>query len=222
MPSLPKYTLLRNVHLSIEPPGDGKTFLTHENYDYYHYCCDQSSDAGFGCGYRTIQTICSMLREKLGKFDGKIYRLLQIPSIRNIQEVLVKIGDKSNKIIDSRDWIGTVEGSYIFDELFSTPSYLIHISSGERISSKKKEIVDYFTSQGGLIFMGGDCDAAAKMIAGVHVSNSDEMSLLIVDPHCQGRPKDASVLVELGYVRWQHESEFIEGSFYNLCVPKIK
>lgn len=211
--SLPKYNLLRNVHQDIKPPSDGKIFLTNENYAYYHYCCDQSNDAGFGCGYRTIQTICSMLREKLGKFD------VEIPSIRNIQEILVKIGDKSNKIIGFRDWIGTVEGSYIFDELFNIPSFFIHISSGEKLSSKKREIVDYFTSQGGLIFIGGDCDAAAKMIAGV--SNNDEMSCLIVDPHCQGRPKDANVIADLGYVRWYHESEFIEGSFYNLCMPKI-
>lgn len=214
--SQPKYTLLKNVHLVLKPPSDGETRLTKVNYDYFHYCCDQSSDAGFGCGYRTIQTICSMLRKKLGKLD------VIIPSIKNIQEILVKIGDKSNKIIDSRDWIGTVEGSYIFDELFNIPSYFIHISKVDRISSKKKEIVDYFTSQGGLIFMGGDCDAAAKMIAGVHISKNDEMSLLIVDPHYQGKPKDASVLAELGYVRWYHESKFIEGSFYNLCMPKIK
>lgn len=214
--SVPKYSLLRNVHISLKPPSEGKTFLTHENYYYYHYCCDQSSDAGFGCGYRTIQTISSMLREKFNKIS------VQIPSINDIQQILVKIGDKPNKIIGSRDWIGTIESSYIFDELFNISSYLIHIPSGEKISSKQHLIVDYFSKQGGLIFMGGDCDASAKMIVGVHLSNDDQMSLLIVDPHFQGTPKDSSVLEELGYVRWYHESEFMEDYFYNLCMLKIK
>lgn len=213
--SMPKYQLLKNVHLSLKSPCDGKLILTREHYNYYHYCCDQTSDFGYGCGYRTIQSICSMMKEKLAKND------VEIPSIKNIQQILVKIGDKQNKIIDSREWIGTIEASYIFDELFNIPSYLIHVPSGGKISTKKKEIVDYLTSQGGLIFMGGDCDAGAKMIVGVHLSNDDEMSLLIVDPHFQGTPKDANELIELGYVRWHHESEFMEESFYNLCMPKI-
>lgn len=214
--SFPNYSLLKNVHTSLPPQhSSGITLLTRETYDYYHYCCDESKDTSFGCGYRTIQSICSMLKNKVGS-NG------DVPSLRNIQEILVKIGDKPQSIVGSREWIGTVEASYIFDELFNIPSYLIHIPSGEKIASKTREIVDYFTKQGGLIFMGGDCDAAAKMIAGIHVSDDDKISLLIVDPHYQGTPKSANELINQGYVRWYAEEEFLEASFYNLCMPKIK
>lgn len=214
MMSVPNYFLLKNVHTPLSQHNYGKTLLTKEVYDYYHYCCDQTKDAGFGCGYRTIQSICSMLKNKLGKGD--------VPSIENIQEILVKIGDKPQTIIGSREWIGTVEASYIFDELFNIPSYLIHVPSGEKIASKTKEIADYFTTQGGLIFMGGDCDAAAKMIAGINVADDDKISLLIVDPHYQGTPKSANDLIQEGFVRWYAEEEFLEASFYNLCLPKIQ
>ncbi len=151
----------------------------------------------------------------------KFNKIKSIPSIREIQEVLVKIGDKPKEIINSRDWIGTLEGAYIFDELFKIESVLIHVASCEKISSKKKEIVDYFSNQKGLIFMGGDCDAAAKLIAGVHLSN-DEIWLLVVDPHFQGCPKSSEILIKRGYVKWYHEKEFMNQSFYNLCMPKIK
>lgn len=210
----PKYSLLKNVHASLSPLNKGSTFLSKETYNYYHYCCDESKDSGYGCGYRTIQSICSMLKNRLGKGE--------VPSIKNIQEILVKIGDKPQTIIGSRDWIGSVEASYIFDELFGIPSYLIHIPSGENIASKTKEMVDYFTTQGGLIFMGGDCDAAAKMIAGIHVAEDDKISLLIVDPHFQGTPKSANELIHEGYVKWFAEDDFLEASFYNLCLPKIQ
>lgn len=214
--SLPKYPLLRNVHQSISPPLNGKKILTEESYEYYHYCCDQSKDTNFGCGYRTIQSICSMLKNKLNKND------VEIPSIQKIQEILVKIGDKPQTMIGSREWIGTIEASYIFDELFNISSYLIHIPSDKKIASKSKEIVNYFTTQGGLIFMGGDCDAAAKMIAGINVAEDNKISLLVIDPHYQGTPKNANELISEGYVRWYNEDEFHEDSFYNLCMPIIK
>jgi Ufm1-specific protease 1 len=164
---------------------------------------------------------------------------IQIPSIKQIQEILVKIGDKESSFIGSRDWIGGVETCYVIDELFQVPCFLHHISSSEKLSSKTDEIVNYFKNQGGLIAMGGDQDAASKLIAGVNVSKAGELSLLVVvrvnpvclilsrsisiyqDPHYQGIPKNAEDLIQRGYVKWQLEAEFIDQSFYNLCMPNI-
>lgn len=101
------------------------------------------------------------------------------PSINLIQEILVKLGDKEVSFINSKDWIGGAETCYVIDELFAIPCYLHHITNSERVSSKKTEIVEYFKKQGGLIAMGGDQDAASKLIAGVHV-NANDLSLLIV------------------------------------------
>ena len=30
-------------------------------YDYWHYVCDHFDDRGWGCGYRTLQTIASWI-----------------------------------------------------------------------------------------------------------------------------------------------------------------
>ena len=32
------------------------------HYEYWHYGCDGFDDRGWGCGYRTLQTICSWIR----------------------------------------------------------------------------------------------------------------------------------------------------------------
>ena len=65
----------QNVHLSIleEGPcveegdkirdifGVGKEI----DYEYWHYCCDKVDDRGWGCGYRTLQTISSWIINRL-------------------------------------------------------------------------------------------------------------------------------------------------------------
>ena len=57
---------------------------------------------GWGCGYRTLQTISSWIikNQKLNK---------SVPSIREIQQVLVNLEDKERNFIGSRQWIGSFE-----------------------------------------------------------------------------------------------------------------
>ena len=42
-----------------------------------------------------------------------------MPSLREIQEALVEIGDKPPNFVGSRDWIGTFEACLVLDHLFS-------------------------------------------------------------------------------------------------------
>ncbi|KAG5680568.1 hypothetical protein PVAND_010066 [Polypedilum vanderplanki] len=213
--SSPKYQLFENVHKHLKLPSeDGETYLTREKYFYYHYCCDGVNDVGYGCGYRTIQSICSMLKNKL-KCD------ILVPSLLQIQEILVEIGDKEKNFIGSREWIGSIEGSYIFDQIYNVQSIIVHVSHNENISSKKDKIVDYFKQQGGLIFLGGDTDAAAKLIAGIHISKNGSLYLLIIDPHYSKIPNNVDDLIKLSYIKWYTEKDFVNNSFYNLCMPKL-
>lgn len=115
-----------------------------------------------------------MLRLAKGKEE------ISVPSIKQIQEVLVGIGDKESSFAGSRDWIGAAETCFVIDEIFQVPCYIHHIAYNEKISSKKTEILNYFKVHGGLIAMGGDRDASSKLIAGAHVSSDDELSLLVV------------------------------------------
>ncbi len=56
--------LLKDVHKGLLPPI-GYEFenvaLVKGPYEYYHYVCDGVNDRGYGCGYRTLQTLCSWL-----------------------------------------------------------------------------------------------------------------------------------------------------------------
>ena len=63
----PKYKLLENVHRDIPLPfkvsKEEVIYSVKGDYTYWHYGCDGFDDRGFGCGYRTLQTICSWLKK---------------------------------------------------------------------------------------------------------------------------------------------------------------
>ena len=105
-----KYQHLLNPHLKIskilEPPSDSHVIraMVRGDYYYYHYNQDNFNDAGWGCAYRSLQTVISwfILNTSVGKN-------LKVPTIPEIQTILVKLGDKDKKIIGSTDWIGAIE-----------------------------------------------------------------------------------------------------------------
>ena len=58
--------LLQNVHrmcLDCPPEGtEGSISAVVGPYEYWHYRCDGFDDRGWGCGYRTLQTIVSWIK----------------------------------------------------------------------------------------------------------------------------------------------------------------
>ena len=56
------------------------------DYDYLHYLYDGTNDRGWGCGYRTLQTIISWIVKNISSDTQK-----QIPSLTTIQEILVQV-----------------------------------------------------------------------------------------------------------------------------------
>lgn len=60
----------------------GKQYLVDGSYDYYHYMQDNMNDNGWGCAYRSMQTICSWL--KLQQYTNK-----EVPAHKDIQKLLV-------------------------------------------------------------------------------------------------------------------------------------
>jgi hypothetical protein len=51
-------------------PGiGGQLYLVDGAYEYYHYMQDKFNDAGWGCAYRSLQTIVSWFR--LQKYTSK-------------------------------------------------------------------------------------------------------------------------------------------------------
>ncbi|XP_052871990.1 probable Ufm1-specific protease 1 [Anopheles cruzii] len=215
-------SLLLNVHSNLEPPKpDGNTYLMRGNYHYYHYGCDGFQDMGWGCGYRTLQSICSWIIQSGGSARTATSGC-DVPNIPTIQQTLVEIKDKPERFFGSREWIGTLEAIYVIDTLYDVSCKVLHIARSDTIAKHADTLRDYFEQYGGLIMMGGDMDAASKGIAGIHVSVDQDVYLLVVDPHYAGKIQTKEELYTKQYVKWQKVEDFVDSSFYNLCLPMLK
>lgn len=184
-----KYDLLHNLIKQIPSPSvstsiakngddigvDGQTYLTRGDFHYYHYGCDGHQDHGWGCAYRTLQSMISWILYKNGSHDD-----LFVPSLREIQECLVRIEDKPKRFVDSRDWIGALEIFYVIDSLYDVPCKILHITRSEKLSDYVDTLISYFNDYGGFVMMGGDIDAASKGIAGVYTTMKETYLLVVV------------------------------------------
>ncbi|XP_013073057.2 ufm1-specific protease 1-like isoform X1 [Biomphalaria glabrata] len=185
---------------------------------YYHYGCDGVDDRGWGCGYRTLQTLCSWV-ESLNKVATGTTSPTSVPSINQIQTALVDIGDKPSNFRHSKQWIGSVEICLCLDVFYDIPCKIIHIEKGSQFKQYCSEIFHHFVNVGAPIMMGGETDNSSKGIIGVRLKNP---ALLIADPHYFGTVNSAKHLLELGFIHWLPVSELHEDSFYNLCLPQAR
>ena len=184
------------------------------DYLYYHYNQDNINDAGWGCAYRSLQTLFSWftLNTSLGK--GK-----KIPSISEIQMTLVKLGDKDKSLIGSSGWIGAVEVNLVLNELLGIESQIIFVPSGKDISSKGRDLLFHFQNQGTPIMIGGGVFAYTILGIDYDVVKGDCM-LLILDPHYSG-DDDVKHIISKGWCDWKSLDLFKKDSFYNMCLPLV-
>lgn len=110
------HDLLRIVPSEIPRPSkNGKTFLAKGDFLYFHYCCDNYDDRGWGCAYRTLQSMCSWIAKNRHSMDvdsdQQIIGTDDIPSIDCIRKTLVDINDKPPEFLNSTDWLGALEVS---------------------------------------------------------------------------------------------------------------
>ncbi|XP_017881650.1 ufm1-specific protease 1-like [Ceratina calcarata] len=206
--------LLRDVHQNIPAPEAGRSSLVQGHYEYWHYGCDGFNDKGWGCGYRTLQTICSWI-----VINRNVDR--SVPSIRQIQEVLVTLEDKEPSFIGSREWIGSFEVCFVLNHLYEVLSKIVHVRHGRDLRNEVAVIRSHFEEFGSPIMMGGDRDCSSKCVLGIH-ENPKNTYLLILDPHFVGQATGTEQLENYNWVKWQNLDDFIDSSFYNLCLPQIK
>ncbi|XP_022049719.2 inactive Ufm1-specific protease 1 [Acanthochromis polyacanthus] len=209
-------TLLKNIHSGLpNPPSDPvKCSQIRGDYLYFHYGCDGCDDRGWGCGYRTIQTMASWLC--LSRNQCK-----PAPSLPEIQQALVTMGDKPGSFSGSREWIGTFEASLVLDYFYDIPCKLVHVRGGgiELEKVAVEELHQHFEKHGSPVMMGGDRDNSSKGILGVWTGDKGSY-LLIVDPHYYGCELERMELQKRGWVAWKRVSSLDQSSFYNLCMPQ--
>jgi len=216
----PTQLRLRDVHVGLPVPGIGGTVYTIQgSYDYYHYMQDRFNDNGWGCAYRSLQTICSW-------FQIQQYTTKSPPGHREIQETLVRLGDKAQGFVGSSNWIGAIELSYLLDDYLGVTSKILTINKGSDIPSHARELIAHFQTQGTPVMIGGG--VLAYTLLGIQFNElTGECAFLILDPHYTGG-EDLKKIHQGTWVAWKRPGDnaaaggplFVNSAFYNFLCPQ--
>ncbi|XP_054153879.1 ufm1-specific protease 2-like [Oppia nitens] len=209
----PKSDYLLSVHNGLKESGikNGQIYCVSGDYTYHHYMQDRIDDNGWGCAYRSLQTIISWFRHQS-------YIDKPVPTHKDIQQALVDVGDKEPSFIGSRQWIGSQEVSYVLSHLYGITSKIMFVNSGAELSNKGRELAHHFTSNGTPIMIGGG--VLAHTILGVDFSETTgDIKFLILDPHYTGS-EDLITIQKKGWCGWKGTTFWDKNSFYNLCLPQ--
>ncbi|GBF93356.1 ufm1-specific protease-like [Raphidocelis subcapitata] len=207
---------LRDVHASLAAPAvGGSPSLIRGSYEYYHYMQDRFNDSGWGCAYRSLQTIVSWFR--LQRYTDK-----PVPSHREIQSLLVKLGDKDPSFIGSSNWIGAIELSYVLSEYLG----ILTVNRGADIPSRARELAAHFEAQGTPVMIGGG--VLAYTLLGVQFDElTGDAAFLILDPHYTGG-EDLRKIQQGTWVAWKQPGDsaaaggplYVDDTFYNFLLPQ--
>lgn len=108
-----------------------------------------------------------------------------MPSPREIQQILVKLGDKDASFVGSSNWIGAIELSYILDDYLGITSKILTVNRGGDIPSYARQLAAHFDTQGTPVMIGGG--VLAYTLLGVHFNEATgDCAFLILDPHYTG------------------------------------
>lgn len=203
---------LVSVHQDLKsPPGDRLIATVSGRYTYYHYLQDGAQDNGWGCAYRSLQTIISW-------FNWQGYSNVKMPNHKEIQKALVKIRDKEAKFIGSKQWIGSIEVSHCLEYFCRIQSKILSVTNGENMSSIARALLMHFETQGTPVMIGGG--VLAHTILGIAFDeNSGDARYLILDPHYTG-PEDLHLITSKGWCGWKEGRFWDEKAHYNLCLPQ--
>lgn len=211
---------LSDVHVGIKSHGletgssDVEEHLVQGTYLYCHYQQDKCNDSGWGCAYRSLQTLISWCVSQgyMTMRGGKL------PSHLEIQRALVEVGDKPERFVGSKEWIGANEVCYALEKLTNVSSKIIHVSRGSEMASQARQLARHFKEQGSPVMVGGG--VLAWTILGVTRNERTGVAkFLILDPHYEGRD-DLRTIQSKGWVAWKSVDTFRDDAFYNLCLPQ--
>ncbi|CBK22256.2 uncharacterized protein [Blastocystis hominis] len=197
------------------------SWLISGNILYFHYGHQGLNDKGWGCAYRSLQCLLSF-------FSLNHYVDMRVPSIPEIQQVLVDIGDKPASFVNSREWIGSQEVGYVLGSLLDIDCKYIIIEKGSEAKKYMNQLRDHFMNQATPVMIGGGVLAFTCIGISIHPKTQDA-KLLILDPHYTGKDEVKSILSEKqrleGYFgfgcSWKTLKEVFKASeFYRLCLPQ--
>uniref|UniRef100_A0AC35UGN6 Ufm1-specific protease 2 n=1 Tax=Rhabditophanes sp. KR3021 TaxID=114890 RepID=A0AC35UGN6_9BILA len=206
--------VLLNPHETLTYVPKGESAIISGKYGYHHYMQDNFNDAGWGCAYRSFQTIWSWLL-----YQG--YTDKAVPTHKEMQKCLFEIGDKDAKFVGSSQWIGSTEISYCIDSMLGIQSKILSISSGSEMYEVARPLIHHFKSGGAPVMIGGN--QLAHTILGINydiTSGNGDCQLLVLDPHYTGE-EDIKKIISKGWCGWKPMTFWNKNCFYNLllCCP---
>lgn len=207
---------LRNVHYPIVNTVPLKKYLADPNYIYFHYLQDGAKDDGWGCAYRSLQTIFSWYL-----LNG--HTRLPIPTIPEIQQTLVDIGDKPPAFLGSNEWIGSAEISYVLHRLLGVDCQFFDFSLGAQVVNNLPKLRAHFETSRTPVMIGGTVLAWTLLGIAVDEEQPQNSKFLILDPHYKG--KDELKLIanpKNKAVYWADAKIFKADARYNFCCPLVK
>jgi hypothetical protein len=183
------------------------------HYEYKHYMQDEFNDDGWGCAYRSLQTIVSWFR--LQGFTSR-----PIPTHKEIQECLVSLGDKPASMVGSKQWIGSTEVGFVLEAMFGVTCRVMNMSSGPEMASRAADLQSHFKVHGTPVMIGGG--VLAHTIIGISRDPAAEenVQFLVLDPHYTGKD-DLSTILNKKWVGWKDNSFWSKKDFYNICMPLL-
>ncbi|CUI15587.1 peptidase, putative [Bodo saltans] len=218
-------SLVTSPHVTVSKPvviEGGTTAIVTGDYDYYHYKIDGFNDDGWGCAYRSLQSVFSWFQ-----YQGLTRHC--VPSVTEIQKILARVdyGKESQKnFVGSREWIGSYEVMMVLSDLVpQLECTLKRLESGAQLSQDievQRTLVQHFQSGGPPVMIGGS--SYAHTIIGIDVNvRSGEVQYLILDPHYSSNATDMKIVKSKGWCAWKNPSKFFEAkAFYNLCIPRVQ
>ncbi|XP_016415557.1 ufm1-specific protease 2-like [Sinocyclocheilus rhinocerous] len=204
---------LRNPHIHLNPPNieDAKLYLVQGVYSYHHYMQDHVDDNGWGCAYRSLQTIFSW-------FQQQGYVETAVPTHTQIQQALVDVGDKEPRFVSSRQWIGSIEVQAVLNQLLGVTSKIMFVSQGSELATKGRELANHFQTEGTPVMIGGGI-LAHTILGVVWSENTGQIRFLILDPHYTGG-EDLQTITDKGWCGWKGPEFWDQNAYYNLCLPQ--
>lgn len=109
--------------------------------------CWRTHLQGWGCAYRSLQTMVSWLKEQ-GFIQGSI------PTHQDIKRWLVQLGSKPPGFLHSNDWIGALEVMEVLNSQYGIECKILNINSGRDISAITSDLAQHFASVGCPVMIG--------------------------------------------------------------------
>lgn len=171
---------------------------------------DNFDDNGWGCAYRSFQTLFSWFRQQ-----G--YTNKRVPPHGEIQKALIELGDKPASFQNSRQWIGSTEVSMCLQYFLNVDCRILHVTSGAEMAQHGPTFAQHFTTYGTPVMIGGG--VLAHTILGIDFnSQTNELKFLVLDPHYTGAD-DLDIVQKKGWCAWKPVTFWDKKSYYNCCMP---